>query len=59
MAWMCSSSTWPLPSALSRKPPALTLMLLFRVLIQASLPALTHSSGHFQAVQPKPTRGPE
>lgn len=21
-AWMCSSSTWPLPSALSRKPPA-------------------------------------
>lgn len=28
MAWMCCLSTWPLPSALSRKPPALALMLL-------------------------------
>lgn len=38
-AWTCSSSTWPLPSALSRKLPALALASLLRLLVHAFLPA--------------------
>lgn len=55
-AWMCSLSTWPLPSAPSRKPPAPALTLRHRALVLASL-YLAHSSGCVQGCCPEPTLG--
>lgn len=41
MAWMCFLSTWPLPSALSRKSRTLAHLLLLGVLVHpCTLPFL-------------------